>query len=560
MPEIVLGIHTGHDRGAAIIVDNVIQCAISQERLDRNKHSMSYGIPYQSIDAVLAYCNLSIDDISCVGYSSDSVEASEISSFIQEMFFSRYNCKKIPFYAVEHHKAHAETVFNASNFDESLILIADGGGDYCGRLTEAESLFIAKNNHVYKLESRLQNPPMRKLIDKNNHIYPLMPKSILNDEISIGRKYEQITYMLGFTFGQAGKTMGLASYGHDLVDFPEFNDIDLSFSLKYKDILEELYIQQILDNKSYSQYLVENAENIAKTVQTYTEKIMISLVNGLVHKYGVRKLCLSGGLFLNCMMNHKILSSCDVDDIYVFPACGDDGQAIGAAINALRMNTNNYNNLSIDTPYIGLSYTNSEVKKSLDSRNIKYHYENDDNLAKLAATEISKGQILGIHRGRTEIGPRALCHRSILADATNPNMKDILNERVKHREKFRPFAPVVTYEDQFKIFSLKKDSPYMLFATEVLDEYRNKIPSVTHVDGTARVQSVQKEKEPFIYAILKEFEQIKGIPVILNTSFNVAGEPIVETPDDTIQTFLSAEIDTLIIGNYIIYKSEQHDL
>lgn len=403
------------------------------------------------------------------------------------------------------------------------------------------------------LERRLQDPPNRKLMDWGNHLYPFMPATLLKKEISLGRKYEQITYLLNFKFGQAGKTMGLASYGKSLIDFSELSYKDLSFSLHYEDILKEIYIQEKQSNLSHDEYLSIYGADVAATVQEYIENAVISLIMNLCNKYQIRDISLAGGLFLNCLLNHKIVEFSGCNNVYIIPSAGDDGEAMGAALAAYSFFEHS-NNIEMQLPYLGLDYSKECIERALKSKNIKYYYMDDENLIRKTAELIADGKIVGFHRGRTEVGPRALCHRSILADPTNPEMKNILNRRVKHREDFRPFAPVVTFEDQFEIFNLKQDSPFMLLAATVKEEYRAKIPAVTHVDNTARVQSVKSNEEPFVYNLLKEFKKVKGVPVLLNTSFNVAGEPVVETPEDVIQTFLKTEIDAVVIDNYIAYK------
>lgn len=548
-----MGIHTGHDRGASLIKDNILVGCISQERLDRIKHSRSYALPYEAMNKLLEYFNLTWEEIDCIGISGDAVESDNIIDFLKKDFIEKCHCN-IPFIPVSHHLAHAYSTYYADGAGTKLILVADGGGDFIGMQTEAESLYLGHNGTITLLEQRLQDPPTRKLLDLGNHYYPFLPTAYRKKQISIGRKYEQITYLLNFMFGQAGKTMGLASYGHSLINYSDLELKDLNFSLSYEDILKELYINEQLASIPHAKYLSEYGADIAATIQSYTEHAITSLISNLCKKYQIYDVCLAGGLFLNCLANHKILEDSNIHRVFIMPAAGDDGQAIGAAMAAYRTYFNE--SVQVDTafPYLGFEYSEMDIENTLKSRNLQYIYLEDKQLAVETARYIADGKILGFHRGRTEIGPRALCHRSILADATNPAMKDILNNRVKHREPFRPFAPVVTSESQFEIFDLKADSPYMLLAASVKEKYQAEIPSVTHVDKTARVQSVKKENEPFLYSVLKEFEKIKSVPVILNTSFNVAGEPIVETPEDAVQTFLKTDIDVLIIGNYIVFK------
>lgn len=310
----------------------------------------------------------------------------------------------------------------------------------------------------------------------------------------------------------------------------------------------------IRSRKDHFSFVSAEGKDLAYTIQRFTEDALVSLVKNLAKKYGIYKFCLSGGVFLNCLSNHKILEKADIEDVRIFPAAGDDGQAIGCALHVFRQRTQENVKPQIHLPYLGLSYSDEFVEKHIKSKNIKAIRYSDKELVDKLADLIANGKIIGVFRGRTEVGPRALCHRSILADPTNPNMKDILNKRIKHREEFRPFAPVTTYEDQFNIFDLKADSPFMLLATTVKKEYQDIIPSVTHVDKTARVQAIKREEEPFLYALLRRFEDIKGIPVLLNTSFNLAGQPIVELPDIAIQTFLRSSLDVLVLNNYLICK------
>ena len=556
MAKFALGIHTGHDRGAAIVRDGSILAAISQERLDRVKHSRSYAVPYDSIDALLSSQGLTIQDIGCVGFSGDAIEAPSVAAFLRQDFWDHYHCESIPFYSVNHHDSHAYSAYYTSGFQDSLILVADGGGDYAGNMTEAESVYLGIRGDVIPLEARRQHPTIRRMEDYGNYLYPYMPQVVRDREISVSRKYEQITYLLGFGWGQAGKTMGLASYGASLMDFstPSSSRSPMDFSLRYADILDTLYVMQQRSGLKHFEFLEANGADIARTIQAYTETVMTSIVMGLLEKYQMDHICAAGGLFLNCLLNHLLVKECPIKEAFFFPAAGDDGQAIGNALFAYRNHFGSLVSTRLASPYLGLSYTDEEIERVLRSHSLTYQRLDDRALARALAREIFENKIIALHRGRTEIGPRALCHRSILANPTSPDMKDILNSRVKHREAFRPFAPVVTAERQFDIFELKQESPFMLFAPLVKEAYRDRLPSITHVDGTARVQSVTYQQEPFIHTLLCEFEECSGLPVLLNTSFNVAGEPIVESPEDAISTFLKTQIDILCIGNYLIMK------
>lgn len=548
-----LGIHIGHDRGACLVMDGKVMISIPQERLDRIKHSRAIALPYEAIDAVLKYCDLKPEQINCVGLSADAMESESITPIFQQEFFQHYKCQP-PFYSVDHHMSHAEAVYSMSNNENCLILIADGGGDIYGHQAQAESLYMGHNGEITLLEQRLQDPPKRRLADVQNHVYPLIPKEMRSQQISLARKYEQFTYLLGFGFGEAGKTMGLASYGKKLLSDLKPNYQDLSFSLTFGDLLDQVYAKELCSGKTHFAYLESEKQNIAFTVQHFTEEALISLIKNLSNKYQITQFCLAGGLFLNCLSNHRILESCALNGLNIFPAAGDDGQAIGNAVYAYKMWTGFHSNIQIKLPYLGLSYTDEMIENAIKHKDLKIERLSNEMLAQELARQIANGKIIGLLRGRTEIGPRALCHRSIIADATNPAMKDILNMSIKHREEFRPFAPVTKYDTQFQIFNLKADSPFMLLCADVKFVYRKVLSSITHVDHTARVQAVKKNEEPFIYDVLTRFEQIKGIPVLLNTSFNVAGQPMVESPESALQTFLSTPLDILVMENYILYK------
>ena len=553
--KIALGIHIKHDRGACLIIDGKVVVNIANERLDRIKYSSSPEIPYEAVDAVLDFGNIDISQVSCIGISGAGLESEKVKQFYKDEFFEHYHCESIPFFFVSHHLAHAYSVYYSAPFDNSLIFIADGGGDYILDKQEAETLYFGNHGKIQQLASRVQDIAVRKMEYQVNTIYPFMPECIREHQISLARKYEQITHLIGFGYGQSGKTMGLASYGKSYFDYSNLDYQDLKFSLKYRDILEDIYSMQLLSGKTHSEFLESERQNIAATLQEFTERALISLLKNSQKKYKCENLCLAGGIFLNCLANHKILCECNFKNVFILPSSGDDGQALGCAYFAYTELFGYNSHFEIRLPYIGLSYTDEKIEAAILSKNVPYKKYPNEQLVKVLAQYICDNKIIGLHRGKTELGPRALCHRSIIANPTNPNMKDTLNSRVKHREEFRPFAPTVAEEDQFEYFELAAPSDYMLLAPIVKKQYREKLPSVTHVDNTARIQAVSKETDPFIHALLLEMKQRIGVSVVLNTSFNVAGEPIVESPIDALNTFLKTNIDVLVIGNYVIIKS-----
>lgn len=555
--KVALGIHVGHDRGVALIKDGIVIGAISQERIDRIKFSSSSKIPIESIDILLKYFGLSIKDVSCIGISYHSVEGLSIEQFYKEELDEYYKCGHIPIFFVRHHIAHAYSAFFSSGFDDAIVFVSDGAGDYINGMQEAESLFVAYNNNIDVVGRRLQNPTVGKLIDERNYLLPYMPSFIQEHEISLGKKFSQITHLIGLGRNGEGKTMGLAGYGIPLFNFNPYKKGDfLEFSLKYKDLIEEIFAMRILSGKSHKEFIKKEGANIASTLQLMLENIVLDLLNDVLNLYHHKKLVLSGGIFLNCLLNGKIAKKFELDDFFVLPPSGDDGQALGAAYYAYTKCFGTQDKFKIDLPYLGISYDDNQITEIIRNANLPYKALTEDQLAEEIACRIFANKIVALHRGRTEMGPRALCHRSILANPQNPNIKDILNYKVKHRESFRPFAPTIIAEEQFKYFDLKFESKYMNIAAAVKEEYRHQLPGITHIDGTSRVQAVSAETEPFVHKMLMTLKEKSGFPIVVNTSFNVNGEPIVESPFDAIATFLKTQIDTLVIGNYIIDKDE----
>jgi carbamoyltransferase len=554
---ISMGINMGHDRGAAIVCNGILLGAIAQERIDRIKHSSSLSIPFEAIDSLLNYLHISINEISCVGISCTSVDIPNLYQYTKEMLSEHYHHNFSQVIPVTHHLAHAEACFNTSDFDEAFILVADGGGDVVGKLEESESLFHAEGGNIFLLERRLQSNYIHGFTRPQMYNYPFMNLAYKNAQISLGKKYGQITALLGFGPYGAGKTMGLASYGTDLFQVPISKMNSLQFSLGFTDILETIYNLYKESNISYYNFLSINKENIAHTIQSFTERQTCEIIDYIVNKYHPQNLCLTGGLFLNCPLNYKIICQHPDISIHICPSSGDEGQSIGAAYAAYKVLNSNHaiTPTSKVLPYLGIDYTSDEIENSIKMYKLNYEVISSTSLAQNIANEIYQNKIVGLLHGRSENGPRALCHRSILANPCNPCMKDILNICVKHRETFRPFAPVVTEERQYDIFDIIVDSPYMLLSAQVKEPYKQILPAITHIDGSARIQSVNKNSNLLVHNILTEFEKLSGIPVLLNTSFNDNNEPMVESPNDAISTFLHTNIDVLFMENFKITKS-----
>lgn len=555
MKNISLGIHMGHDRSVSIVVDGILVGSLAAERIDRVKHSRSSKIPFDTINALLEYLKLDIRSIKYVGITYAAVEIRNLERYYYDQlkdFYPDWNFKLIP---VSHHLAHAASTYYTSTFDKALVFVADGGGDLVNGEEEAESVYIASEGRLELVEQRLQSNVIHTLTREQFHLYPFMNNIYLSEQVSIAKKYEQITYMIGFGWNQAGKTMGLASYGQELfpVEIPPINNLQFDLSLKF--LIKEIYELYLKSGLKYPFYINKYKEDIAKTVQVFTEKLVIAIMRYLLNKYKIKEICLSGGLFLNCLLNHKILEELPDIKLHICPASGDDGQSIGAAFIAYQYFMDQKNCHKETIPYLGLAYSDAEILEAIKSYGLNYKYYKDQKqLYPIIANEIYSNKIVGFFTGRSEIGPRALCHRSLLANATWDGMKDYLNNKVKHRENFRPFAPVILEEFEMDYFKLRQTSPYMLLAPKTNESRIMSIPSVVHVDKTARVQSVNINNNPYIYGILEEFYKLSGVPVVLNTSFNDNEEPIVESPTDAINTFLATQIDVLVLENFLIYK------
>jgi carbamoyltransferase len=581
---LVLGVHVGHDRSAALVDNGRLMAHIAEERLDRVKMSPGSRIPVRSIEAVLSQTSHTIHDVDAVGFSFENCTAKRLAARFQEDLTFHFDLPKMTTVPVPHHLAHAWSVRVLSGFQRCAILVCDGAGDLVGsdgggstdRLgvggaavgMEGESLYLADGSTLKLCDRRLQSF-LHDIYDRPFLYYASeMPDIYASQSVGIGRKYEQFTYLLGFGNEQNGKTMGLASYGRPLVDPGTWPVTDFSYSLTLADIIREVEAAASAASMPLGAFLRQHRADAASTVQRFTEEALLGLARYTRKTLGEPRLCVSGGVFLNCVANHKILKAGLFDEVYAMPACGDEGHAIGAAFAVSALLKGRAPNpvdqppdASIPpvVPYAGISYDRASIEAAIARNGLPYLWYDDDELASEVAALISDGCTVGLLRGRSELGPRALGHRSILADPRSRAMKDHLNAHVKFREAFRPYAPMVLAEHATEIFDLVRPSPFMLLACKVRTPYRKLLPAITHVDGTARVQTVDGQ-EPFLHALLAAFHQRTGLGVLLNTSFNLAGEPIVESPEDAIRTFLSCGLDALVLEGAVITKAERAGL
>ncbi len=537
------------DSGASIIKtngDDYEYVAISEERLIRKKYS--YTFPLHSIKYCMEHFKIkALDDIDLLvsdiireprwHRSSPSFNVKEFDYIKEKLNFSE---KKITL--ISHHLAHASSVYYTSGFKDSAILIMDGNGTDL----ETNSFFEGKNSKI----NLIDNYKARGI----GELYTTCTKNWLN---------------LGV--GGEGKTMGLAPYGNKGKPILDFSKVRLEGIITdYSSILKRQPFNDILvmnDQKTIEKCLVDipqrkSSDNImgdywtrlAFDVQKETERCFIHLGKEIEKRIKSKNICMAGGVALNSVANQKLFDATNFKEIFVFPACSDTGVPLGLALWGL------YNSPKIIkkpkkikkllNAYTGIKYSSRYISTILKKYNIK---SKPLDLKKLAK-EISKGKIVAWHQGGSEYGPRALGNRSILADSRNPTMRDQINEKVKHRGKYRPFAPAVLVEDFKKFFELENESPFMLLVAKIKNP--KLIPAVSHVDGTARVQTVSRKQNKKYYDLIKEFKKITGIGCILNTSFNDAGEPIVETPEDSIISFSNMKIDYLVLGDRIINAND----
>jgi carbamoyltransferase len=466
----------------------------------------------------------------------------------------------------DHHLSHAASAFFPSPFEEAIVLTADGVGEWA-----TTTVAVGKGN---KLD-----------IKKEIH-FPH----------SLGLLYSAFTYYTGFKVNSGEyKLMGLAPYGnpiyvdkiHQLVDIKEDGTFRLNqdyFNYATGLTMTSSKFHNLFGQKPrnpINEKLTKFHMDIAASIQKVTEDIMINLSKSLRKEYNIKNLCLAGGVALNCVANGKILTAKIFDNIWVQPAAGDAGGSLGAALALWHLDQGNERKINLNDDmkgsYLGPEFTQNQIEEELKSIGAIYESVNYDKLINLTSEHLSKEKAIGWFQGRMEFGPRALGGRSILGDPRSEKMQKNLNLKVKYRESFRPFAPSILKEDLSNWFNLNVDSPYMLLVAEIksdkkiemteeqkqlfgidkLNIKRSEIPAVTHVDYSARIQTVtQKNNKPY-YDLISKFKEITGCPVIVNTSFNVRGEPIVNTPTDAFNCFMGTELDYLVIGNCILEKNKQ---
>ena len=597
--KVILGISAFyHDSAASILIDGKIIAAAQEERFTRIKHDANY--PYNAVEFVLKYANLRLNDVDQIIFFEKPFLKFErlletyvafaprgFKSFckampiwLKEKLFQkkflfnklknhdeRFNNEEKIFFS-DHHLSHAASAFFPSPFEEAVVLTADGVGEWA-----TTTVAVGKGNDL-EIKKEIHFPH------------------------SLGLLYSAFTYYTGFKVNSGEyKLMGLAPYGrsnfiqqiYKLIDIKDDGTFRLDQSyFNYStgltmtnDKFHKLFGQKPRNPKS--EKLSQFHMDIAASIQKITEEIMIKLAKSIKKEYGFENLCLAGGVALNCVANGKILKEKIFKNIWIQPAAGDAGGSLGAALALWHIEQNNpriiNKNDSMQGSYLGPEYSQSEIEEELKKIGANFNLLDDEDLINKTAEDISNGSAVGWFQGRMEFGPRALGGRSILGDPRSPDMQKNLNLKVKYRESFRPFAPSVLEEEVENWFDINLKSPYMLLVANVKKEKcinmtekqenlfgikklnikRSEIPAITHVDYSARIQTVHERTNAKYYKLLNKFKEITGCPVLVNTSFNVRGEPIVNTPEDAFNCFMGTELDKLVIGNCYLDKKSQNE-
>ncbi len=537
----------GHDGGASLIVDGKLVYAIEEEKLIGRRHAYD-TLPHESIKKCLEYGNLTLDDIDefDIGWDYEELYHMLGKEFISkeemslELFGDSKYASKIKY--VPHHIAHAYSTFIPSNYEKSLVLVIDGQGEIMGT-----SIYLADR--------------------KDNSM-----KLLLETPVSLGYFYSGITRQVGFRAGEEGKTMGLASYGkpiyldllRKLISLDENNKLRCVFNIEKVskdeedatlDKWEELL--SVIIPKREGKIIEVNDEiipyaDLASSGQKLLEEILTTLVNKYALEYDVHNVCIAGGVGLNCPSSSAIENLDVIDGVFVQPAANDGGISLGAAIKgAIDLG----DDVRIEMiPYLGPEYDQKSIEKALDDSG--YDYSIYDNIENVIAKLLVEGKIVAHYDGRIEFGPRALGNRSLLASPKDYEMLVRMNN-LKGREVWRPLAPAVMYDKQEEVFDSKIFSPHMTKNFNVIAEQIKNLEAITHVDGTARVQSVTREYNERFYNIINEFYKLTGIPVVINTSFNIKGEPIVCTPKEAIYSFEEMNLDYLAMGNCLVKRKNR---
>ncbi|WP_068776321.1 carbamoyltransferase C-terminal domain-containing protein [Paenibacillus sp. FJAT-26967] len=539
-----------HDFSACLVRRGEVRYAVEEERLNRVKHCLGMG-------GKLFRCKAAEYCLEAEGLHARSLDLIVGNDLIEPVYFMKYG-KEIKL--INHHLAHASSAFYPSPYKQAAVLVADGRGSFTGsapRRRETVTYYWADSEEIREIKKLTGEDLLDFTVDHESE------KELTDADMShsIGGFYERVTFELGFGLLQEGKTMGLSAYGTPRYIEAFYGFYSMDGEGNFSQTLGQLsalrnYIRQGLSPIKDAGQLLQTKADLAYAAQYHIERILIMACRYLHEVTGSRNLCLAGGVFLNSVANYRILRETPFENVFIQPAAGDAGTAVGSALYGAHMlggEARKVTNIPF-SPYLGKSYGEKEcLEAALACQDELERVETDD-VYRTAAGLLSEGCIIGWFQGRSEIGPRALGNRSIIADPRHSGMKDTINDRIKHREAFRPFAPAVLRDRQGDYFELKHASPYMLMVSPFLEGKGAEAGAVCHEDGTGRVQTVTEEMNAPLYRLISAFDEITGVPVLLNTSFNDNGEPIVETPSDAISCFLRIDLDYLVMNQMIFKK------
>jgi carbamoyltransferase len=569
----ILGLNAYHgDAAAALVVDGQLVAAAEEERFTRLKHVA--GFPSHAAAWCLADAGLSPADLDHVAMGRDP-RANLGAKLVQSARFLRnpaYVAERLRamrkargvgddltaalggpaararFHNVEHHQAHVASAFFVSPFDEAAVLTVDGFGDFASTM-----LAVGRGNR-FEVLGRVTFPH------------------------SLGIYYTALTQWLGYPkYGDEGKVMGLAPYGdpdvqretmRDLVRLDGLFELNLDYFVHQvrgaemtwaagSPVLGRLFSPRLEQAfgpaREPGGELTEHHENVAGALQAVLEESYLHLVREAHARTGSDNLCLAGGVALNAVANGRIRPETAFDGVYVQPAAGDNGIAVGAAYYVWNQVLGHQRGFVMEHAYTGPEFSDAEIEAALAAAGLEAERLGDDELFPAVAERIAGGDVVGWFQGRMEFGPRALGNRSIVVDPRRPDMKDILNARIKHREPFRPFAPSILAERTGEWYEQDYTSPFMIMVYKTRAERREQIPAVNHVDDTGRLQTVERHVSPRYYRLIEEFDRLTGVPIVLNTSFN-ENEPIVMTPEHAIDTFQKTQMDLIVLGNHVVRR------
>ena len=574
----ILGINAyDHDVSACLLRDGEIAYAIAKERITREKHAR--GFYEEPVNYCLKAEGISLDDVDLVVRNCYIMPVEEIETRLVHQFYpylftaeERKQAAKNPLFrsssekvvTVSHHLAHAYSAFAACPFNEGVVMVVDGVGGYRSDVTEKYPQNdtvdpLARESESYYRFDGSNIELLKKIWLKPN-------RGFLSDEFynmsGLGALYSRVSSYIFADWNKCGEVMGLAPYGRSDRVKPLLEIMDGELTVPdWNDEFRQPWFPDT-DQRWDDSPAMEHWKDMAWQVQDDTEKVLLQRAIWLRETTGAKNLCIAGGVGLNCVANGRLVREAGFDNIWIQPAAGDDGIAIGCAYYGHLAIQKRPRSFVINHAYFGVEYKDEDARAATDKRLVRLETIStpSKDICADTAQVLSDGQVIGWFQGRSEFGPRALGNRSILADPRNAEMKDQLNKRVKFRQAFRPFAPIVLAERAKEIFEGDEESPFMLLAKRVRPEWREKIPAVVHVDGTARVQTVRRDTNDRLYRLLKAFEAKTGVPVLLNTSFNIRGEPIVEAPRDAIECFLRTGIDYLALHDMLIAKSRLHGI